>query len=176
VPAAAATSDLDAARRLTLVRHAKSSWKETGQTDFERPLNARGRRNAPEMGRRMAAWSERPSLVISSAATRCVQTTQALVDTWLPAPSVVFERELYLASAQELLERVLALEPPHLHVMLVAHNPGLTDFVNRFADAGIGNLPTCAVVRLQLSVPEWSDAGWGSASVEGIESPKSPAA
>ena len=176
MPAAAATSDPDAARRLSVVRHAKSSWKEAHQTDFERQLNARGQRDAPEMGRRMAAWEDPPSLVVSSAATRCVQTTHALVGTWLPAPKVVFERELYLASAEQLLECVLALDSAHLHVMLVAHNPGLTDFLNRFADAGIGNLPTCAVVRTHLWVPEWSDAGWGAAGVERIDAPKSPAA
>jgi len=160
-------------RRLTLVRHAKSGWKDTGQTDFERPLNRRGKRDAPEMGRRLAAWSERPTLVLASPARRAVETTEALIVSWSPRPRVVWEHELYLASADQLLACVHDLEPAHRHVLLVGHNPGLTDFLNRFGEASLERLPTCGIVRLRLWVPEWSDAGWGAASVEQIDTPKS---
>ena len=94
---------------------------------------------------------------------------------WSPEPGRVWEPELYLASAERVLETVTGLDPEHAHVMLVGHNPGLSDFVNRFGDAGVTSLPTCAVVRLRLWVPEWSDAGWGSATVEEIDTPKAPA-
>jgi phosphohistidine phosphatase len=175
VPAAANAPEPDAARRLTVARHAKSGWKEPGQSDFERPLNPRGERDAPEMGRRIAAWSDRPTLVVASSARRSVQTTEALTAGWLPPALIEWQRDLYLASADQLLESVRELDPSHLHVMLVGHNPGLTDFVNRFGDASLDNLPTCGIVRLRLWVPEWSDVGWGTAGLERIESPTSSA-
>ena len=173
--AVAAASDSDEHRRLTVVRHAKSGWKVGGQTDFERPLNRRGERDAPEMGRRIAAWSERPTLVLASTARRAVQTSEALIASWSPRPPIVWEHDLYLASADQLLAQVNELDSVYRHVMLVGHTPGLTEFVNRFGDAALENLPTCASVRLRLWVPEWSDADWGTASVEQIDTPKSPA-
>ena len=173
--AAAATAEIETARRLSVLRHAKSSWKQAGQSDFERPLNSRGARDAPEMGRRCAAWPEPPSLIVTSAAQRAVQTTRALIEAWATPPEIVLDEALYLASADQLLESVLALDSMHSHVMLVGHNPGLTDFVNRFAAAGVANLPTCALIRMRLWVPEWSDAGWDSAGVELIDTPKAPA-
>ena len=127
------------------------------------------------MGRRIAAWDDRPTLVVASPARRARQTTEALVAGWSPQPAIVWEPELYLASAEQLLQIVVALDPEHPHIMLGAHNPGLTDFANRFGDAGVSNLPTCAVVRLRLWVPEWCDAGWDAATVERIDTPKSPA-
>lgn len=125
------------------------------------------------MGRRFGAWADLPTLVVASSARRAVQTTEALIAGWAPPPSIEWRRELYLASADELLAQVRELEPLHLHVLLVGHNPGLTDFLNRFGDANISNLPTCGVVRLRLWVPEWSDAGWGTASVEHVDVPRS---
>ena len=172
MPATATAPEPDAARRLTVVRHAKSSWKESGQSDYERPLNRRGERDAPEMGRRIAAWNERPTHVVASSARRAMQTAEALTAGWLAPGTIAGQRELYLASAEQLLECVQALDPAHVHVMLVGHNPGLTDFLNRFADANMANLPTCGVVRVRLWVPEWVDAGWGTATVEHSDTPK----
>lgn len=163
------------ARHLTVVRHAKSSWKDRGLADDERPLNRRGERDAPEMARRVAAWDDRPTLVVTSVARRAAETAEAFADASSPRPELVRERGLYLASAKRVLERVAALDPRHRHVMLVGHNPGLTEFVNRFGDAGLDNLPTCGVVRMKVWVPEWSDVGWQCASVEVIDTPKDPA-
>ncbi|MBW2363440.1 MAG: histidine phosphatase family protein [Deltaproteobacteria bacterium] len=175
MPAAATASEPDIVRRLTVVRHAKSSWKDEGQTDFERPLNRRGERDAPEMGRRLSNWAERPTLVVASTARRAQQTTEALIAGWTPRPPIVWQPDLYLASADQVLASVLDLDAAHLHVMLVGHNPGLMDFANRFGDAGLESLPTCGVVRLRLWVPEWSDADWGVAHVEHVDTPKSQA-
>ena len=174
--AIAVASAPDSTRLLTVVRHAKSSWQDAGQADFERGLNPRGRRDAPEMGRRLVRGSELPTLVVSSPARRTRQTVEALVTDWSPSPTLVWEPELYLASAAAVLDVVVGLDPEHAHAMVVGHNPGLTDFVNRFADAGVSNLPTCAVVRTRLWVPEWSDAGWGCATVLQLDTPKLPAA
>lgn len=160
-------------RELTLVRHAKSSWKDAGQQDFDRPLNKRGERDAPAMGRRLLAWPSRPTLVVASPARRAEQTLEALVAEWQPPPAVVWEPELYLASAERLLDAVRALDPAHAHAALLGHNPGLSDFAHRFSDTRIDDLPTCGVLRLRLEVAEWRDARWGCAALEDFVTPKS---
>ena len=160
-------------RRLTLLRHAKSAAE--GKTDFDRPLAPRGLRDAPETGRRMARWDDTPTLVVASDARRAAQTLEAVRAAFEDPPPVEWDSDLYLAGTGQILATVTALDPRHRHVLLVGHNPGFTDFANRFADAGLSNLPTCGVVRTRLWVPEWSDAGWGCASVELVDTPKAPA-
>lgn len=113
-----------------------------------------------------------PTFVIASDARRAEQTTRSVLDAFSAPPALAWEHELYLASASTVLEFVSALDASHRHVLIVGHNPGLTEFANRFADADLGNLPTCGLVRMRLWVPEWSDAGWQCASVEHIDTPQ----
>jgi phosphohistidine phosphatase len=162
-------------RLLTLIRHAKSSWKEVGQGDYERPLNRRGERDAPRMGRRLAAWPERPQRVIASPAARAARTASLLVASAGLDAALGFDRRLYLAGSSELLAFVRELPDALQHVALVGHNPGLTDFANALADAGIENIPTCGVVRLELEVERWSEAAPGCARLLEFDSPKQPA-
>lgn len=160
-------------RRLSLLRHAKAS--DEGPSDLQRPLAPRGLRDAPETGRRIAAWPAPPTLIVASDALRAEQTTEAVRAAFTTPPPVEWVGGLYLAETAKLLATVAALDAAHRHVMLVGHNPGFTDFANRFADAELSNLPTCGVVRTKLWVAEWADVGWGCASVELVDTPKSPA-
>lgn len=169
----AASDRSESPRRLSLLRHAKAGGD--APNDFARPLAPRGLRDAPQTGHRIAGWSEPPGLIVASDALRAKQTAEAVGAAFDTPPPIVFERELYLAETTRILATVQALASAEQHVMLVGHNPGFTDFCNRFADAGIGNLPTCGVVRTRIWVPEWTDAGWGCASVECIDTPKKPA-
>lgn len=142
---------------LTLVRHAKSSWKDTELTDRQRALNPRGERDAPEMGRRMADWGIRPSLILSSPAVRA-WTTAKFIAAAIGYPAEFLQREesLYLASLDDLLDIVTAQDIGFNSLMVVAHNPGLTDFANFLAPHLTDNLPTAGVVSVQIDREDWS--------------------
>lgn len=143
-------------KTLTLVRHAKSSWKDRYLSDRERPLNKRGERDAPIMGKRVAAASVRPSQIISSPAARA-WTTAKIFAKELTYPIEFLQREdgLYLASLDSLLDVVATQDPGFSNLMLFAHNPGLTDFANYLVPGLTNNLPTAGVVSVGIESDDW---------------------
>lgn len=143
-------------KSLTIVRHAKSSWKHPGLTDRERPLNKRGERDAPVMARRVAKAGIRPSQIISSPAVRA-WTTAKIFARELGYPAEFLQREdgLYLASLDNLLDVVATQDAGFNHLMLFGHNPGLTDFVNYLVPGLTSNLPTSGVVSVNLQSDSW---------------------
>lgn len=147
-------------KTLTLLRHAKSSWKDAGLKDHERPLNRRGRRAAPLMADRMKDAGIRPSLVLSSPALRAWTTAEIVAQRLgLPVESVQREDRLYHAAVSGLLEIVAGQDPDVDHVMIVGHNPGLTDFANHLLPGLTGNIPTCGVVSFELAADDWDLGG-----------------
>ena len=142
---------------LTIVRHAKSSWKDTSLPDRERPLNKRGERDAPVMGKRINDHGIRPSLIVTSPAVRA-WTTAKIIARELNYPKEFLQREdrLYLASLDEILDTIVAQDNGFNSLMVVGHNPGLTDLVN-FVQPGLThNLPTAGVVSVQIDQDHWS--------------------
>jgi phosphohistidine phosphatase len=141
---------------LTLVRHAKSSWKDAGLRDIERPLNSRGRRDAPEMGRRIKDHGIRPSLIVSSPAVRA-WTTAKLIAAEISYPLEFLQREdgLYLASVDEMLDVIAAQDDGFNSLMLVGHNPGMTEFANFLYSGLTNNLPTAGVVSVEIDQDNW---------------------
>jgi len=148
-------------RRLTLVRHAKSSWKNAALADVDRPLSGRGKRDAPRMGEYLASRGVLPDIILTSPARRARKTAQLLAAAMPAAVPILCEAALYPASAESLLERVRALDDTWQHVMLIGHNPGLTDFASQIATAGGASLPTCGVLVADLAVDSWREAGPG---------------
>ncbi len=142
---------------LTLVRHAKSSWGDSKLSDRDRPLNSRGERDAPEMGRRIANHDIRPSLIITSPAVRAA-TTARLIAQEISYPAEFLQREdaIYLASLNDLLDVVVAQDNGFNSLMVVGHNPGLTNFANYLVPGLTNNLPTAGVVSVQIDRDDWS--------------------
>jgi phosphohistidine phosphatase len=141
---------------LTLVRHAKSSWDEANLSDRERPLSKRGERDAPVMGQRIAIHGIRPSLIIASPAVRA-WTTAKIIASEIAYPLEFLQREdsLYLASLDDLLDAVVAQDEGFSSLMLIGHNPGMTDFANFLVPGITNNLPTAGVVSVQLDRDDW---------------------
>jgi phosphohistidine phosphatase len=134
-------------KTLTLVRHAKSSWKDTSLADRDRPLSKRGERDAPEMGRRIVAAGIRPSLIVSSPAVRAWTTARIIADAiGYPREFLQRDKTLYLASVNGILDVIVAQDPGFNSLMLVGHNPGFTDFANYLVPGLTNNLPTAGVV------------------------------
>jgi phosphohistidine phosphatase len=145
-------------KTLTLIRHAKSSWKKP-LPDRLRPLNKRGKREAPMMGERLAKREIEPDLIISSPATRALVTAEAIArEIGYPEEDIHADERLYGASSFELLEIIQELDNHLDHVMLFGHNPGLTDLVNDLG-CDIDNIPTCGVVKLEFDTDSWAHIG-----------------
>ena len=162
-------------KRLTLVRHAKSSWKDPERADFDRPLNKRGKQDAPRMGERLAARGERPDLILTSPARRARKTAKEIArKIGLPGEHLVLEAKIYEAETEALLEVVRNLDDRWEGVLLVGHNPGLTDLVNLLGNCGIENLATCGVLRIDFDVETWRSIGPGSGAVVFYDYPKRP--
>jgi len=169
---------------LTLVRHAKSSWDNPGQTDHDRPLNPRGLRNAPEMARFLAntyfgldakpAILPMPDHFIASSARRTQETAELMLQEMkLPQDMLLTEPRAYLAEAGTLLKIVQSFNDSWQHIMLFAHNNGISDFANQLlARNSIGEMPTCAVALLEFSVESWSEILPRNARLVGYPTPK----
>lgn len=142
---------------LTLVRHAKSSWDDSGLSDRERPLNRRGERDAPVMGQRIAEHDIRPSLIITSPAVRA-RTTAKILAREIGYPIEFLQREdsLYLASLDDLLGAVVTQESDFNSLMVVGHNPGLTEFANYLIPGLTNNLQTAGVVSVKVDIEDWN--------------------
>lgn len=144
-------------RTLTIVRHAKSSWEDERLADRDRPLNRRGERDAPRMGKRIQNAAIRPSLIVSSPAKRA-WTTAKLIAAEIGYPQEFLQREadLYLASVDTILDVLVAQDSGFSSIMLVGHNPGLTSFANYLVPGLTDNLPTGGVVSVEFEHPDWS--------------------
>lgn len=144
-------------KTLLLVRHAKSSWGDPALDDHERPLNARGFRDAPEMGRRLRERGIAPGAIRSSTAVRA-RSTAALIAEQLALPPgvVLLDERLYGSSPDTIMEVVSELDTGVAVAMVVAHDPGLSELA--FGLSGtIEHMPTCAVAEFTFDVDHWTD-------------------
>lgn len=128
---------------LVLVRHAKSDWGDPSMNDHDRPLNARGNRDAPAMAQRFADTHGPVDVILSSTANRARSTAQEFAAAL--GLEIIFDPELYLAPAEVLLAKTRAAGAAS--VMVVAHNPGITDLAYDLSSGEITHMPTCAVAR-----------------------------
>ena len=141
---------------MILVRHAKSSWKHPGLPDRLRPLNKRGQHDAPVMGKRLAKREITPDLIVSSPAARAMATAESIArEIGHPEEEIRADERLYGASAFELLEIIQELDDALEHVMLIGHNPGLTDLANDLG-CDIDNIPTCGIVEMEFDTDSWA--------------------
>ena len=160
-------------KTLVLIRHAKSSWKDASLADRDRPLNDRGKRDAPEMGRRLAAWGGPPDLIVSSPAARALATALVIAEAvGYPVDRIREDERIYMAGPAELLEAIHDLDDGDDRVFLFGHNPGLTDLVDALSEPALENVPTCGIVELQLAGDRWADLSRKTVRRTGFHTPK----
>jgi phosphohistidine phosphatase len=164
-------------KRMYLLRHAKSSWKDASLPDRERPLSGRGRRAAKAMSRHLDEASVQVQLVLCSPATRTRETLE-LIRPCLTGSRVQIEAELYRATAAELLERVRHLPDAVDSVLIIGHNPALHQLTLDLARPGsltsrlAEKYPTGALVELELGVDSWTLVGEGAGEVVSFVRPR----
>jgi phosphohistidine phosphatase len=164
-------------RRLYVLRHAKSSWKDPDLADHDRPLNRRGRRAAKAISAHLRAEGIDPELVLCSTAKRARQTLQG-IEPALGRRTVEVERELYGASAAMIVERLRHVPRTIASVMVIAHNPGLQDLVLDLARTGherrrvAAKFPTAALATLDVAGADWSQLASGQAELAAFVRPR----
>ncbi|MBS1581068.1 MAG: histidine phosphatase family protein [Bacteroidetes bacterium] len=158
-------------KTLYLVRHAKSSWADPGMEDFDRPLNDRGLRDAPAMAERFKARHEPVDLLVSSPAARALATARCYAQA-LDLP-VTEDKRIYEAHHRALQGVVESLPDTAQRVMLFGHNPGFSLLTEHLCEAGLGDLPTCAIVRIDLTVASWEEVAGGLGTLVWWDFPKS---
>jgi phosphohistidine phosphatase len=163
-------------KRLILARHAKSAKDDPRLRDIDRPLNTRGEKDAPEMGGRLARRGIWPQAVLSSPARRALETARLIArELDFPWKTLVLEKRIYGADVETLLEVVRSLEGRIETALLVGHNPGLTDLARALGRSFHEDLPTCAVVGLDIPTDTWHGLRCGTANVLFYDYPKNRA-
>ena len=159
-------------KTLFLGRHAKSSWDHPDLTDYERPLNDRGERNAPDTGRRLAAKYPPPDLIVSSSAVRARTTAAILAKEWGYEREVILETSLYEATQSSMLDRINLFGEDVASALIVAHNPTTTWLATSLANVSIPNVPTCGIVALRIPCETWGELEIGGAELIEFDYPK----
>lgn len=147
-------------KKLYLIRHAKSSWREEGISDFDRPLKGRGVRDAHTTAQWLQKQGDFPELMISSPATRAMHTALIFAqELQYPFSEIDIEADLYDAEMKDIHKVLSKLDDSIKSVYLFGHNPTLTNFVNHCIDHIIDNVPTTGVACLKFESREWKNLG-----------------
>jgi len=143
-------------KTLLVLRHAKSSWNDSSLDDHERPLNERGRRDAPRMGELVQEYGLLPDLVVSSDAVRAQLTAEAVVESAGYTGEILLDERLYLASPAEIILVLRTMREDAGTIMIVGHNPGLEELVEQLTGER-QDLPTAALAQIALPIDRWDD-------------------
>ena len=143
-------------KTLLVLRHAKSSWNDPALEDHERPLNERGRRDAPRVGELVREYGLIPDIIVSSDAVRAQLTAQAVAEAAGYAGEILLDHRLYLASPADILSLLQTVRENAERIMIVGHNPGLEDLVKQLTGEW-QDMPTAALAQIVLPIDRWGD-------------------
>jgi phosphohistidine phosphatase len=143
-------------KTLLIMRHAKSSWEEAGLHDHDRPLNKRGKLNAPRMGRLLRELDLVPDLILTSSARRARDTAEAVADQSGFEGNIKVEEDLYAAPPETYLEALAAADDSYERLLIIGHNPGLEELIDVLTDEREA-LPTAAIAQVALPIQSWQE-------------------
>jgi|YNPMSStandDraft_1061717.scaffolds.fasta_scaffold00004_41 phosphohistidine phosphatase len=145
-------------KRIILVRHAKSSWENPDWSDFERPLNKRGLRDAPFMADIVAKKIEKPDLIISSPAVRAATTCKYFAKAFsYNEKDIIFDENIYSKGSRYIINLIFQLDSNFNSVMIFGHNPDITSLFAYFTGEYIDNIPTCGVFAVEFDIKSWKE-------------------
>ncbi len=145
-------------KTLIVVRHAKSSWANIGERDFDRNLNDRGKEDAPIMAEKLLHSKIKVDAFVSSPAKRARKTAKAFIEAFgKTKKEIILSDGLYNASSAIFYETVNALNDEYDAVAVFGHNPGITDFVNTLCNTHIDEMPTCSMFAVQIPITSWKN-------------------
>jgi phosphohistidine phosphatase len=145
-------------KTLLIIRHAKSSWDTATLSDFDRPLNDRGKKDAPAMAKRLIEGKIKPDLFVSSPAKRAKKTAELFIQEFgHNEDEILFISELYHAPTALFYEIISKFDDQYHTVAIFSHNPGITEFVNTLTSVRLDNMPTCGVFAVNSMADTWKD-------------------
>ena len=146
-------------KQLLLIRHAKSDWNDASLSDFDRPLNERGKRDAPVMAKRLLDKKIKIDLFISSPAKRAKKTAEFFADVYLQKnDAIIFISKLYHADTNAFFDVISNLDDSLNAVAVFSHNSGITEFANLLTDTvKVDNIPTCGIFAVKINTSKWAD-------------------
>ena len=160
-------------KKLYLIRHAKSSWSEEGVSDYERPLNKRGKRDLIFMANRLKKFGVKPDLIFSSPAKRAKKTAKTIAEIInYNSNKIIYDESLYNSSYIAYRYLLDSLDDTMGSVFIVAHNPTLTEVGERLSGAMLANMPTCSIVCIEFDVKSFQDIEEGSGKIVFFDYPK----
>ena len=161
-------------KTIILVRHAKSSWKDPSLDDFDRPLNKRGKRNAPFMGQKLREGNILPDLILSSPAKRARKTATIIAKAvGYPKKKIVLNPDMYHCSGWYLLEMMRNQDDKNDTIMIFGHNPGFNDFADILLERNpVYNIPTTGIYCIRFNVDKWKDIQEGNGESVFFDYPK----
>lgn len=159
-------------KSLYLVRHAKSSWKDTLLEDVKRPLKQRGKKNAAQLGEMLKKKREIPDLIISSPAKRALDTAKIIAkELKYPVKKIRKDERLYMAGEEEFIDVIGEVKKSVDRLMIVSHNFGITIFANRVSETELINIPTAGIVRTDFEMKKWEEIKRTAGKLVFFESP-----
>ena len=160
-------------KKLFIVRHAKSSWDFPELDDYDRPLNKRGKKNAPEMGRRLAIRGIKPDSMITSPAKRAAATARRIAEEIsFPINDIQKEPLFYLGSLGNMITALQGVSTKIETLMIFGHNPGLTELANYLSGSDIYNIPTSGMAEIEFNISTWSEIGKDAGNLVSFDYPK----
>jgi phosphohistidine phosphatase len=161
------------AKQLLLVRHAKSDWNDIQLSDFNRTLNSRGEKNAPQMAQRLVAKNIIPEQIVSSPAVRALTTARYFAKEFAIAESaIVQEKRIYEATTDELLNIINKLDNSSSFTAIFGHNPGISSLADTLCNENLYAIPTCAVILIYFPFENWNMISAGTGELILYDYPK----
>ncbi|MFY0593527.1 SixA phosphatase family protein [Roseivirga sp.] len=161
-------------KTLFIVRHAKSSWKHPYLSDFERPLNGRGKRDLPDMTNRFSETDYMVDLMLTSPAARALTTAKAFSDKLnMGNEQFLLKENFYHASTRTIRNELAQVSDKADSVMIFGHNPGLTSLIETLSDFNLYNLPTCAICGICFEIGTWKEILYSTGQKIYYDYPKS---
>jgi len=158
-------------KKLFIIRHAKSDWSDLTLRDFARPLNKRGFKNAPFMGKQLKKLEVNPDLIISSPALRAITTAKLISKEINYTKEIQTDENIYEASLHALLDILNKLDDKNEQVFLVGHNPSLSFLVETLSGLDT-DIPTCAVVQIDFDTDTWENISLKNSTLVSYDYPK----
>ena len=160
-------------KKLIIVRHAKSSWDFPELSDYDRPLNRRGKKNAPEMGKRLASRGILPDMIISSPAKRAAATAKRIaMEIGYSIKDIKKEPLFYHGSMNDIINVVKSSSNKISTLMIFGHNPDLTTVTNSLTGSDIYNIPTCGIAEIDFDISAWNEIEKNIGTLVNFDYPK----
>ena len=158
-------------KKIFVLRHSKSSWKDSSLGDFHRPLNSRGKTDAPMMSSYLSTRIDMIDFLHCSSAIRTSDTSKYFIER-INFINIEYDESLYHSSSLEIINNIKYYDEQYNSAMIIAHNPGLTNFVNEITNVMLDNLPTTGLVEINFDCAKWADISDENSTVIDIKFPK----